>query len=363
MDSENINITSLHSQAPGKLILLGEYAVLRGAPAVVMAVNRRASVFLQPSPHAHGILIAPDVGIRELPYHLTSEGNVEFKQPIDDRAVAFVRAALETVHQRHPLPPLNITISTAEFFYQNTTTKLGLGSSAAVTVSLITALLRWVNPQFSTDDAFKLTVLELALATHQKAQGKQGSGVDIAASTFGGILQYTMPVVSTQLPPEIRSLSLPAGLYLRFVWTRRAASTTQLVRQVNQLREQHPQTYHRLFSELIYLAEQGSLAFQRQDVPAFLEIVDQYYHALAALSQASGAPIISDVHQQIYQVAHSHQVIYKPSGAGEGDFGILFAQNELNVIDAVVQLEKMGFPSFSFQIDTMGVTTNIERGD
>jgi len=32
------------ASTPGKLVLLGDYAVLEGAPALVMAVNRHAKV-------------------------------------------------------------------------------------------------------------------------------------------------------------------------------------------------------------------------------------------------------------------------------------------------------------------------------
>ncbi|MCW8846391.1 MAG: hypothetical protein OQK99_11185 [Gammaproteobacteria bacterium] len=39
--------------APGKLILAGEYAVLDGAPGLVMAVDRRARVSLEPSSDEH----------------------------------------------------------------------------------------------------------------------------------------------------------------------------------------------------------------------------------------------------------------------------------------------------------------------
>jgi len=365
MTGTSTHTSQLHSQAPGKLILLGEYAVLRGAPALVMAVNRHAHVYLQPASTDMFRLTAPDVGLREVAFDLSESGTVTFQTPSPslETSAAFVKAAVETVAQQVKLAPAHITISSAEFFYQNTTTKLGLGSSAAVSVALIGALLQWAGSASTPADAFKMQVLERALAAHHRAQGKQGSGVDIAASTFGGILKYTMPVVSTQLPPEIQALLLPPKLYMRFVWTRTAASTTGLVARVNHFRERNPAEYNRLFGELIYLAEQGSMAFQRGDTEAFLEVVQHYFLQLKALSHASGAPIISDVHQRLHEIARRHHVAYKPSGAGEGDFGILFGSNELNVIDASVEMEKAGFPLFSFQIDENGVQINSERGE
>ena len=50
--------------APGKLVLIGEYGVLFGAPAVVMAVNRRARVELTPAEGARWILTAPELAPR-----------------------------------------------------------------------------------------------------------------------------------------------------------------------------------------------------------------------------------------------------------------------------------------------------------
>ena len=39
----------LSARAPGKLVALGEYAVLDGAPAVVLALDRYAEVSIEPS--------------------------------------------------------------------------------------------------------------------------------------------------------------------------------------------------------------------------------------------------------------------------------------------------------------------------
>ena len=40
-------ISRVTASAPGKVVLSGEYAVLSGAPAICMAVNRRATVTIE----------------------------------------------------------------------------------------------------------------------------------------------------------------------------------------------------------------------------------------------------------------------------------------------------------------------------
>ena len=42
--------TTWHASAPGKLMILGEYAVLEGHPAIVAAITRRITVTLEPRP-------------------------------------------------------------------------------------------------------------------------------------------------------------------------------------------------------------------------------------------------------------------------------------------------------------------------
>lgn len=64
--------------------------------------------------------------------------------------------------------------------------KTGLGSSAALTTALVAALLMYTAP--SSDDAAKLpskVIHNLAQAAHCSAQGKVGSGFDVAAAVYG----------------------------------------------------------------------------------------------------------------------------------------------------------------------------------
>ena len=76
------------ASAPGKLILLGEYAVLEGAPALVAAVEQRAEVSVELCV-GEGICVdAPDIGVRR----------AELSSPLEpsdlDERLVFVRTCL-----------------------------------------------------------------------------------------------------------------------------------------------------------------------------------------------------------------------------------------------------------------------------
>ena len=65
---------NIAASAPGKLVLLGEYAVLEGAPAVAMAVDRRAVAKLTAQPGPRCEVFAPDVLKARTPFSIGSNG-------------------------------------------------------------------------------------------------------------------------------------------------------------------------------------------------------------------------------------------------------------------------------------------------
>ncbi|HTL34189.1 MAG TPA: hypothetical protein VL326_13760 [Kofleriaceae bacterium] len=148
--------------APGKLILTGEYAVLEGAPALVVAVNRRVVATRRKAPRGSS------------PFLIAVADVIAAKYGAEHPAT---RAAMEIVVD-----------STA--FYQGTE-KLGLGSSAAVTVAATALALAADQRAIPVVD--KVEVLAIATAAHARAQGERGargSGADIAAAVFGGVLAF-----------------------------------------------------------------------------------------------------------------------------------------------------------------------------
>jgi phosphomevalonate kinase len=127
-------------RAPGKLVLLGEYAVLDGAAALVMAVDRGVEVDHWPG---DSLQITTPMG--------------------DDR---FVRDALTGARGHFVFRDWNPVRGIAG--------KPGFGGSAA---ACVVACLAADRP---AQDAYAL---------HHSAQGS-GSGVDVAASIHGGLLMF-----------------------------------------------------------------------------------------------------------------------------------------------------------------------------
>jgi len=100
----------MKATAPGKLILTGEYAVLDGAPALVVAVNRRVTASRHTGPRGSS------------PFLVAVAEEIARSYGVD---APEARAAME------------IVVDSSSFFLGNT--KLGLGSSAAVTVAATAA--------------------------------------------------------------------------------------------------------------------------------------------------------------------------------------------------------------------------------
>lgn len=68
--------------------------------------------------------------------------------------------------------------------------KTGLGSSAALTTSLVGALLQWfgvVRLGMRIADEDRRVIHNLAQLVHANAQGKIGSGFDVAAAVYGTV--------------------------------------------------------------------------------------------------------------------------------------------------------------------------------
>lgn len=264
---------SLQSEvsAPGKIMLLGEYAVLEGGLALVAAVNRRARGRLVLSPSSPPSPIVEAVMMEARRRGLERAGAIE----ID-----------------------------TETFRDSKGQKMGLGSSSAAAV-VAAALVSERGDE---------TALAIALEAHRRANGETGSGVDVASSFYGGVI-----AARRQPSPVAPLASRLKNLRLSVLFTGKSASTEDLVRTCRTA-----PSWRDFAGVLAGLAEEGVRAWEAQSSRAFVSVVARYGRAMASLGRAAGVNIVTEEIDAIMRIAEEAGGAAKPSGAGGGDVAVLW---------------------------------------
>lgn len=295
---------------PGKLFVLGEYAILAGGPALVTTVDRHIRV--RPRDKSDGYQV--EGADLDDPLHLPM----------------LIRRVLDT-DEDIEIDANALTVDVGEFFHEET--KLGFGSSAASTVAIVAS----TAPHLSAKRRF-----ELAFDIHRRLQDGAGSGADIAASIFGGPLAYRLAspqspfddidletdgTVRDEIETEIatidKSPSFPPELRIDAVWTGQRASSVSFIDGVVDAMDRKPGEIAAKFTAIAEAARAGIRACRDGDADAFVDAVRAGDLGMEELGAATNLPIITDAHRRIRALAHTTHSVAKPSGAGGGDFTLL----------------------------------------
>ena len=277
------------ASAPGKLVLCGEYAVLDGARAISMAVDRRAVARVSISDADWHRVTAPGFTAVEGRFVGSATG-------IDWLAGAEQFGLVDAVMQIHePAGSLVIELDTSEFVDAASGEKIGLGSSAALAVALLAALR-------VTDDVF-----DDALAAHRRFQDGAGSGIDVATAVHGGLIEYRGSAVTR--------IAWPEGLAMRVIWTGVSASTR------DKLDRLEAAGVHASRQRLAHASERIASAWS--SATAVLGEFPAYIDALHEFSVDHDLGIFDAGHGKLADEARAAGLVYKPCGAGGGDVGVL----------------------------------------
>lgn len=224
----------LKASAPGSLMMLGEYAVLYGKHGLVCAVDKRINVILTPR---------QDETI-EIESALHGEYRTDITELKIEKPFHFVLGALKSC-QPHMKRGCHIRIE-SEF-----SDKVGLGSSAAVTVATLAALVSWLNIRTSPID-----LVRQGRNIVRHIQGV-GSGADIAASVYGGIVSYqaqplTIEKFSTAYPISI--------LYAGF-----KTPTADAIKRVQTQFSAYPNVFRGISNGIGHCAAEGTNLVRKED--------------------------------------------------------------------------------------------------
>jgi phosphomevalonate kinase len=372
MRSNKVPKQCLEVRVPGKLLIAGEYAVLEPhAPAVVVAVSRYIRIRITPAPV--GLFDAPSLGILAYEWRATAEA-VAFERE-DDR-LSFVTAALNQVRryltmQNKALQNCHIVIESD--LQDANGLKYGLGSSAAVVSAVVAGMLIWhQEPDDHPPDA--TIIFKLAALAHLATQGS-GSGVDLAASCFGGWLRYSsfhpawlQERVDWPLPELLKSpwpflsverLSpIPKDLRLMAAWSGTSVKTSAMIEAVVAVRESNPTAYERFLHDSRISVEHLVAGLQSANPGRILAAIERNRQALLRLSEAAAVRIETPVLQRLHALAVEAGGSGKPSGAGGGDCGIAVIFGEREAAALAEAWRQGGVLPLPLSVSDAGVTVS-----
>lgn len=252
--------------APGKLMLLGEHAVVYGYPCIVTAISQRLEV---------SVSQVDDI-------------------PMDRR---FVDAAIRAWGDGK-----DYSFSIKSAF----SGKYGFGSSSAVTVATLKAMRPTVENRVLFETAYKI-ILDV--------QGV-GSGFDVAAAIYGGTF-YFVTAGKVIEPLAIKELPLIVG------YTGVKADTTTLIKQVAEKKEKYPERVDRIFRGIAKLVEEAKLRMLEGDWERVGKLMDFNQEYLRDLGVSS-----EKLEDMISGAKKAGAWGAKLSGAGAGDCMIALAPSD-----------------------------------
>jgi phosphomevalonate kinase len=332
----------VEATAPGKLVLSGEYAVLAGAPALVLAVERRASVAIEP--HGDGWCIVSR-GFEGASRHtldaLTGATPIAPGDPA--RIVAHVlRAMTATGIPRAALPAdASVEIDSRAGFHHGA--KLGIGTSAAVATAVAAACLALAGTELEA-------TLDVALAAHRALQGGKGSGLDVAAAHYGGLVRFERGASGI----AVERRAWPDRLAILPVWTGSPADTRDYIARFDAYRAGRTDA----LTPLVDAARAVVAALP--DAHAFMRELRAWNEQLLGLDRAADLGIFGTHHRRLYDLA-PEGVVYKPCGAGGGDFGIACALDPEVLAGFEAAAAAAGHLPMRMEIAPHGVDVSITR--
>lgn len=286
--------TSLYkASAPGSLFLMGEHAVLHAELALVAALNHRITITLVPR-QDNLISISSHLGCFK-----TSVTTLEKQSPFQ-----WVMAAIE---QRKSALSLGFEL----WIHSEFSEKVGFGSSAAVVVATLGVLDAFLgkgttSTQADSQSDSRAEIVQAALAAVRQVQG-MGSGADVAASVYGGVVCYR------QNPLHIEKINFLPPLVA--IYSGAKMKTPDVLKHVEKNWAQNPELQSLLYYAMGNASAEAKKALQSGDWPLLGHLMNTQQGLLSALG-------VSDINLDtlVHRLRADEQIFgAKISGAGLGD--------------------------------------------
>lgn len=349
-------------QAPGKLYIAGEYAVLeQDCPAILVALNQFIRVSITKTKSTTGLIHSKQYSQDSI--HWVRHGA---KMVIDNRDNPFEYILAAISYTERFCIEQHIKMKVYDLYINSDLDsadgkKYGLGSSAAVTVATVKAILRFYNVPFSNELVYKLSAI-----SHYSVQGN-GSAGDIAASVYGGWIAFQTfdkpwlhhelarkslsQVVSEAWPGlKVQLLTPPDGMNLMIGWSQQPASTSRLVDETNANKAALNGEYKEFIRQSRNCVLKMIVGFEKNDIKIIKRQIRENRRLLQHFAQINQIAIEIPRLSKLINIAESFGGAAKTSGAGNGDCGIVIADEKTNLSALESQWRENGILPLNFHV-------------
>ncbi len=384
----NPTATPIHTSAPGRVGLIGGYSILeRGNTSYSFTVDAR--VYARVTPTNAIQIKAKQFGLdtsatwkpvgtdptatRQKRASTLETPRVQGQLVLekDIPQAVFAKNAIQTVleyleSKKTSIKPFTLETHSDAAFTQGGG-KTGLGSSAAATVAMVHGLLL----HHGISD-FKITH-HCAQVAHSRAQGKVGSGYDIAASVFGSqeYQRYTPELIdgfpkNAEKPWDhfIRPLRVAPCFYLALAtFPKESTSTVSMTQRTGAWKKANPKAYADLMQELddanvdaIAYLEQLHTEKTQENFDLFKQFFESGRALTRELGEKSGAPIEpTDVTALIEQSLDNGAFVCKAPGAGGKDNLVALCLSQKDAERLKTLWTKKGLEPLDVRIQNEGI--------
>ena len=285
----------VRSHAPGKCILFGEHAVVYGHPAIAAAIDLRTHLSVTRSQRT------------------TVNGEV-----ITSRSHPHL---VELMHRLSIDVPLEIEIRS------EVPRSAGLGSSAALAVAFVGAVLELTGHPGDRGDLIEQAAIEGHLA-EARAQGGRASPIDTTTAAYGGLIMVQPPESTGWVPLGQRRLEGPegtmtwevacgnlgadaSGAHLIIAHSGETSSTSAMVERLRDQLDADP-SMTSIIDHIGRLTTEAGAALLRGDLDRIGALMDENHDALKRLD------LSTDRIDRLVNAARASALGAKVTGAGGG---------------------------------------------
>ncbi len=295
----------------GKVILLGEHAVVYGSHAIAAPIPLAMQAVVNDSPDEGIHLIISRWGVEE-----RLQKGKEYRYSIFK--------SLNLILNELGLEKENMKIEVFPYVPR----AMGLGGSASLAVAIIRALAQKFKLNLSLEE-----ISQLAFKSEQIVHGT-ASGIDNTLATYGKFLLFRKGN-----PPFIKEMQVPKPIRIVIGLTWSESLTAKMVARVRKAWENNKRLYNHIFKEIDRLVLQGVKAIEQYDLRQLGELMNINQGLLNAL-QVSGREI-----EELVEIARANGALgAKLTGGGGG--GAIIALCPDNAEKVATAIRNAGYRAY-----------------